>query len=89
MSTFHRVLSQIALLGVRKRQHWIRSPLFWVLRGIEWKFLADISGQLIGSIFKGQAVKELEDGTDSLSLNIYKILHFLRYAKSQNTAAEA
>jgi len=29
MSTFHRVLSQIALLGARKRQYWFRSALVW------------------------------------------------------------
>jgi len=30
---------------------------FGILRSVEWLFLTDVSGQHIGSIFKGQAVK--------------------------------
>jgi hypothetical protein len=38
--------------------------LFWelrspgILRSVEWQFRTDVSGQPVGPIFKGQAVKE-------------------------------
>jgi len=35
-----------------------------ILRGVEWTLLTDVSGKHIGSIIKGQAVRDcyLEDG---------------------------
>jgi len=33
-------------------------PLYWILRSVEWLFLADVSGQPFGPIFNSQAVHE-------------------------------
>jgi hypothetical protein len=44
-------------------------PSSGILRSVVWHFCTDVSGQPIGYFFKGQAVKTLEDGTDSLSRN--------------------
>lgn len=46
------------------QMHEIRSSLFWGVSSIDWCTVADVSGQPIGSIFKGQGVQE--DGTDRL-----------------------
>ena len=48
-----------------------------MLRSVDWQLIADVSGQSIGTISKGQAVQEecillgmFEDGIDSLSRNV-------------------
>jgi hypothetical protein len=48
-----------------------------MLRRVDWYLVTDVSGQLIGPIFKGQAVKEgfvdclsLEDKADRFSRNV-------------------
>jgi len=49
-----------------------------MLRNVEWQFLTDVSGQLIGPIFNGQGFWDrfltLEDGTDRQSRIIGKEL---------------
>jgi hypothetical protein len=44
-----------------------------MLRSIDWYLVGDVSGQLVGLIFKDQAVQQdcliLEDKTDKLSRN--------------------
>jgi hypothetical protein len=44
-----------------------------MLRSVDWQLVADVSGQLVGPIFKGQTVMECltsEDGTNVLSQNL-------------------
>jgi hypothetical protein len=45
-----------------------------MLRSIDWELVTDVSGQLIGPIFKGQSLflecLTLEGGIDGLSLNV-------------------
>jgi hypothetical protein len=60
-----------------------------ILHSIEWWFLTDISGQPVGSIFKGQAVQE-GDGTDRFSQksvrNYHSTLHRIpKENRSQQT----
>ena len=43
-----------------------------LLCGEYWQFMTDVSGQFIGTIFKGKESKKktLEDGMDRLSRNV-------------------
>ena len=66
---------------------WSDLPSSGILHSVERQFLADVSGQPVGPIFKGQEFQELltlEDGTDRLSRNVGKAT--LRCVISQNTA---
>jgi hypothetical protein len=39
---------------------------FGILRSVEWPFRADVSGQPVGTIFKGQAVQDDDDDDDDV-----------------------
>jgi hypothetical protein len=54
---------------------------------VDWLFVTDVSGQLIGTFFRRQAVQEgfltLEDGSDMLSRKVSN--YHLLYATSQKS----
>jgi hypothetical protein len=57
-----------------------RGAVLGVLCSVVWKPFTDVSGQRIGPILKGQEAQEylyfltLEDGTDTLSRNVGKVV---------------
>jgi hypothetical protein len=61
-----------------------------MLRDADCSLVADVSGQPIGSIFKGQTVflhcLTLEGGTDGLSRKVGNYLSTLRYTPEERRA---